>query len=98
MVASLDDRGAGVLDPFLRGATLPSMNRRPQPRRPPTPWRFERIHGGWAVLDASDRQPAYVYGSDQRYRVRDDRLTLDEGRRVAANIARLPSLLVPGRG
>jgi len=69
------------------------MAQPPPPRRLPAPWRVERIPAGWAVLDASGRRLAYVYGADERFGVGDDRLTLDEARRVAAAIARLPGLL-----
>ena len=71
------------------------MLRQPQPRRLPAPWRIERIPAGWIVLDASWRSLAYVYGWDERSGVADNRLTLDEARRVATNIARLPELLAP---
>jgi hypothetical protein len=71
------------------------MPNQPQPRRLPAPWRVERIPAGWAVLDASGRRLAYVYGSDERSGVADDRLTADEARRIAVNIARLPELLTP---
>jgi hypothetical protein len=74
----------------------PQPQPQPRPRRLPAPWRIERIPAGWTVLDASGRNLAYVYGADERSGVADDRLTLDEARRIAANIARLPELL--GRG
>jgi len=85
----------GVLASFGHRATLPSMPHQPRPRRLPAPWRVERIPAGWVVLDATGRNLAYVYGSDERSGVGDDRLTLDEARRVAVNIARMPDLLAP---
>jgi len=62
------------------------------PRRFPAPWTVERIPGGFKVLDGEGQSLAYVYG------VADDptigkTLTLDEARRIASNIAKLPSLL-----
>jgi len=56
------------------------------------PWRVERIPGGYKVLDAEGQSLAYAYG------VADDptiskTLTLDEARRIASNIAKLPDLL-----
>ena len=69
------------------------MAQLPPPRRLPAPWTVERIPAGWTVLDASGRRVAYVYGTDERFGVGDDRLTADEARRVAAAIARLPELL-----
>jgi hypothetical protein len=50
-------------------------------RAPPArPLAHRGIPAGWAVLDASRRSLAYVYGSDERAGVADDRLTLDEAR------------------
>ena len=88
----------GVLASFAGRATVSLMPHQPQPRRLPAPWCVERIPAGWAVLDASERRLAYVYGSDERAGVADDRLTLDEARRVAANIAQLPELLAAPSG
>jgi hypothetical protein len=65
-----------------------------QPRRFPAPWRAERTPGGWQVLDATGRSLAYVYAED-RPDANNDKLTVDEGRRIAAQIARLPELLTP---
>jgi hypothetical protein len=45
------------------------------------------------VDDSAGQTLAYVYGSDQPRGVNDQRLTLDEARRIAAGIARLPDLL-----
>jgi hypothetical protein len=63
------------------------------PRRFPAPWTVTRIPGGWRVDDGAGRALAYVYGNDQPRGVNDQRLTLDEARRIAAGIARLPDLL-----
>jgi len=57
------------------------------------PWKVERIPGGFKVVDA---EVAYVYG------VADDptigkTLTLDEARRIASSIAKLPVLLRQAR-
>jgi hypothetical protein len=63
-------------------------------RRFPPPWTVEKIPGGFKVLDANGQSLAYVYS---RERVEDARtangLTDDEARRIASNIAKLPSLL-----
>ena len=65
-------------------------------RRFPPPWAVEKIPGGFKVLDAERQSLAYVYG------VADDptigkTLTLDEARRIASNIAKLPMLLGQAR-
>jgi hypothetical protein len=62
-------------------------------RRFPPPWRYERIPGGWRVHDATGRPVAYVYAEDRPTGASDDKLTVEEGRRIAAQIARLPELL-----
>jgi hypothetical protein len=67
-----------VLASFGQRVTVPRMPHQPQLRRLPAPWRTERILAGWAVLDASGRRLAYVYGSDERSGEGDDRLTLDD--------------------
>ena len=61
------------------------------PPRPP-PWTVEPLDAGYKVVDANGQVLAYVYGLDD---YRDARiaksLTLDEARRIASNIAKLPS-------
>jgi hypothetical protein len=63
-------------------------------RRFPPPWTIEKIPGGLKVLDANQQSLAYVYSRERP----DDAhiagvLTEDEARRIASNIAKLPSLL-----
>ena len=71
-------------------------------RRFPSPWSTERIPGGYVVKDASGQSLTYVYGRETRgvygRETRADAdtatvLTMDEARRVSANIAKLPTLL-----
>ena len=61
-------------------------------RRFPPPWTVEPLDAGYKVVDANGQVLAYVYGLDD---YRDARiaksLTLDEARRIASNIAKLPS-------
>jgi hypothetical protein len=59
-------------------------------RRFPAPWTVEQIPGGFKVVDATGQSLAYVY-ADNRQIV--NALTEDEARRIAANIAKLPTLL-----
>jgi len=63
----------------------------------PAPWTVEPLDGGYKVVDANGQVLAYVYGIDD---LRDARiaqsLTRDEARRVASNIAKLPTLLSKG--
>ena len=63
-------------------------------RRFPPPWTFEKIPGGFKVVDANGQSLAYVYGhADPRDAEIAKALTLDEAQRIAANIAKLPALL-----
>ena len=67
-------------------------------RRFPPPWRAEKISGGYVVRDATGQAIAYLYGrATEADAMAAKQLTMDEARRVAANIARLPELL-KGRG
>ena len=66
-----------------------------KPRRMPAPWTVVEIPGGFRVDDAEGKAVAYVYGLDARElpAAGHQRLTIDEARRVATNIAKLPELL-----
>ena len=64
------------------------------PRRFPPPWTVEQIPGGFKVVDTNGQSLAYVYGhADRRDAQIANGLTLDEARRIASNIAKLPTLL-----
>jgi hypothetical protein len=63
-------------------------------RRFPPPWTVEQISGRYKVKDANGQSLAYVYGRETKVGCRlANVLTLDEGRRIASNIAKLPTLL-----
>ena len=52
------------------------------------------IPDGFKIVDANGQTLAYVYGhADPRDAGIANSLTLDEARRIAANIAKLPNLL-----
>jgi len=63
-------------------------------RRFPPPWTVEQIPGGFKVLDGSGQSLAYVYGREIKADADIAKvLTMDEARRIASNIAKLPALL-----
>jgi len=60
------------------------------------PWKVEQIPGGYKVLDANGQSLAYVYGRDARADADTASvLTMDEARRIASNIAKLPVFSAP---
>jgi hypothetical protein len=65
-----------------------------EPRRFPPPWTVVEHNESFAVNDANGQNLAYVYFEDEaQRRLSTKRLTRDEARRIAANIAKLPELL-----
>jgi hypothetical protein len=63
-------------------------------RRFPPPWKVEEIPGGYKVLDANGQSLAYVYGRETQADADiANVLTMDEARRIASNIAKLPTYL-----
>jgi hypothetical protein len=64
------------------------------PRRFPPPWSAERMPGGYVVRDANGQQLAWVYARTTEAEARQAKvLTMDEARRIALGIAKLPALL-----
>jgi hypothetical protein len=64
------------------------------PRRFPPPWSIEESTESFKIVDAAGQALVYVYFEDEEGRRKVmHRLTRDEARRIASNIARLPELL-----
>ena len=62
-------------------------------RRFPPPWTVEAIDARFKIVDANKQAIAYVYGhADSHDAGIANALKLDEARRIAANIAKLPNL------
>ena len=63
-------------------------------RRFPPPWTVVPLPGGFKVVDAQEQSLAYCYGRETRADADTAAvLTMDEARRSASNIAKLPALL-----
>jgi hypothetical protein len=63
-------------------------------RRFPAPWREEKIAGGYVMRDANGQALVHIYARATESEAAQAKvLTMDEARRIAVNIAKLPALL-----
>ena len=63
-------------------------------RRSLAPWREEKIAGGYVVRDANGQALVHIYARATESEAAQAKvLTMDEARRIAVNIAKLPALL-----
>ena len=62
------------------------------PRRFPAPWTVEKISGGFKVRDANGQALAYCYSRETEREAQIANVPT-EARRIAANIAKLSTLL-----
>jgi hypothetical protein len=96
---------AKLPEPLRRGRwqtrlkTVATLLDRSSPHRFPPPWSVEEADACFIVRDASGQALAYVYFEDEPgRRAAAKLLTRDGARRIAANIDKLPELLLlPGR-
>ena len=64
------------------------------PRRFKPPWTAERIPRGYVVKDATGQALACVYARETKAKADTAKvLNMDEARRIARNIAKMPELL-----
>jgi hypothetical protein len=58
----------------------------------PSPWRAEKVPGGYAVRDAEGKIVAHVFGQSRPIRGGPAILSLDDAKEMAGAIAELPEL------
>jgi len=94
MVGRRRDERASLVRGGLFLFILPSRNQMPDRTFPP-PWSSEEHSAYFVIRDRNGLGLAYIYYENEpRRRSTAKLLTKDEARRIAANFAKLPELLV----
>jgi hypothetical protein len=66
----------------INGGFLKTTSMAEAPRRFPSPWRPDKVPGGYVVRDANGQAPAYISRDNATEALQPKMLTKDEARRI----------------